>query len=280
MAELFGGIEGGGTKFICAVGSGPDDIRAETRFPTTTPQETLGKAIAFFQEQQAIHGQLNAIGLACFGPLDPNLASPGAGDGLHWYDVCHLSIDGRGWTDTAHPFDRLPARAEKIVPAPVWELSHHTAGMTVRFATAGNRPLQHQTTRRQRIASGSRSRPGSGRARRSSTWPATGRTIISGSISPVGRKSRIRIKRPKATASRYPASSGIRATSRISAIPSRSPPSMAPVIFPIAEEQDHALEWREGGHTGRIGTTVFNGLFQVISQGCLVAQIAGHYSAQ
>lgn len=26
MKALFGGIEGGGTKFVCAVGTGPDDI--------------------------------------------------------------------------------------------------------------------------------------------------------------------------------------------------------------------------------------------------------------
>jgi fructokinase len=34
---LFGGVEAGGTKFVCVVGSGPDDIRGETRFPTTMP---------------------------------------------------------------------------------------------------------------------------------------------------------------------------------------------------------------------------------------------------
>ena len=68
MAALYGGIEGGGTKFVCAVGCGPDDIKAETRFPTTTPQETLEKAVAFFCEQQAIHGPLAALGLASFGP--------------------------------------------------------------------------------------------------------------------------------------------------------------------------------------------------------------------
>ncbi len=79
MAALFGGIEGGGTKFVCAVGSGPGDIRAEVRFPTTTPEETLGKAIDFFRAQQAIHGPLAALGIACFGPLDPHPASPGYG---------------------------------------------------------------------------------------------------------------------------------------------------------------------------------------------------------
>ncbi len=73
---LFGGIEGGGTKFVCAVGTGPDDIRAEKRFPTTTPQETMAQAVDFFKQQEADFGQLSAIGFACFGPLDPNPDSP------------------------------------------------------------------------------------------------------------------------------------------------------------------------------------------------------------
>lgn len=76
MTKLFGGIEAGGTKFVCAVGSSPDDIRAERRFQTTTPDETIGQAIAFFREQQAAQGELAAIGVAAFGPLDPNPASP------------------------------------------------------------------------------------------------------------------------------------------------------------------------------------------------------------
>jgi fructokinase len=73
---LFGGVEGGGTKFVCAVGTGPDDIRAETRFPTTTPDETLRKAIAFFKEQENQHGKLSAIGMGSFGPIDPRSGSP------------------------------------------------------------------------------------------------------------------------------------------------------------------------------------------------------------
>jgi fructokinase len=72
---LFGGIEAGGTKFVCAVGTGPDDFRAETRFPTTTPEETIGQAIAFFKAQ-AQKEPLAAIGIASFGPVDPNPVSP------------------------------------------------------------------------------------------------------------------------------------------------------------------------------------------------------------
>lgn len=72
---LFGGIEGGGTKFVCAVGTGPDDIRAETRFPTDQPEETIAQAIAFFREQE----RLDAIGIASFGPIDPDPDSPSFG---------------------------------------------------------------------------------------------------------------------------------------------------------------------------------------------------------
>lgn len=73
--SLFGGIEAGGTKFVCAVGTGPDDLRAEIRFPTSTPEDCIGQAIAFFREQ-AKREPLEAIGIASFGPVDPNPASP------------------------------------------------------------------------------------------------------------------------------------------------------------------------------------------------------------
>jgi len=72
---VFGCIEGGGTKFVCAVGSGPDDLRAEIRIPTTTPSQTLGAVLDFLRESQRDHGPLAAIGVACFGPLDARPAS-------------------------------------------------------------------------------------------------------------------------------------------------------------------------------------------------------------
>ena len=73
MTQLIGGIEAGGTKFVCAVGTGPDDIRDSVRFPTTTPEETIGQAIAFFQRQTE---PVTAIGIGSFGPVDPNPHSP------------------------------------------------------------------------------------------------------------------------------------------------------------------------------------------------------------
>jgi fructokinase len=73
MRPLYAGIEAGGTKFICAVGSGPDDIRADVQFATTTPQETIGRVLDFLQPFRA---ELDAVGIASFGPVDPNPASP------------------------------------------------------------------------------------------------------------------------------------------------------------------------------------------------------------
>ena len=72
---LFGGIEGGGTKFVCAVGTGQGEILAETRFPTTRPDETLARSVDFFKEQIQVLGPLASIGVAMFGPLDPRPAS-------------------------------------------------------------------------------------------------------------------------------------------------------------------------------------------------------------
>jgi fructokinase len=75
MTGLYGGVEAGGTKFVCAVGGGPDDLRAEMRFPTTTPAETLQRTSEFF-ERAARSERIAAIGIAAFGPLDPNPNSP------------------------------------------------------------------------------------------------------------------------------------------------------------------------------------------------------------
>ncbi len=72
---LFGGIESGGTKFICMIGSTPDNLLAEIRIPTTTPEETIRKVIEFFNPYVS-SGELTAIGIAAFGPLDLDPNSP------------------------------------------------------------------------------------------------------------------------------------------------------------------------------------------------------------
>jgi fructokinase len=76
MPPLHAGIEAGGTKFVCVAGSGPDDVRAEVRFPTTTPGATLRQALEFFRDQRARLGPFAAAGIASFGPVDLDRSSP------------------------------------------------------------------------------------------------------------------------------------------------------------------------------------------------------------
>ena len=63
---VFGGIEAGGSKWNCAVGTGPDDLRAVSTIATATADETLGEAVAFFDRE----GPVDAIGIGSFGPVD------------------------------------------------------------------------------------------------------------------------------------------------------------------------------------------------------------------
>ncbi|HTL61454.1 MAG TPA: ROK family protein [Nitrospira sp.] len=65
--EIFGGIEAGGTKFICGIGTGPHDLQVVS-FPTVAPDETIRQAIRFFRD--AAGPRLSAVGIASFGPID------------------------------------------------------------------------------------------------------------------------------------------------------------------------------------------------------------------
>ena len=61
---LLGGIEAGGTKFVCAAGTGQGSILLKTTFPTTSPQETLAKAVQFFTRQLNDLGPIAGLGIA------------------------------------------------------------------------------------------------------------------------------------------------------------------------------------------------------------------------
>lgn len=56
-------------------------------------------------------------------------------EALVWLDIGQFGVEGRGWSDTKTFYDRLPARAERMVRPPVWNLSRNSAGMLVRFVT-------------------------------------------------------------------------------------------------------------------------------------------------
>ena len=69
-----GAIEGGGTKFVCAIGDESGNIFERISIPTTTPTETLNKVIDFFKDKN-----ITDIGFGSFGPIDLNEKSSSFG---------------------------------------------------------------------------------------------------------------------------------------------------------------------------------------------------------
>lgn len=85
--------------------------------------------------------------------IDKQRAVSQLGDPSVWYDIRELDIEGKGWQDTEHFYDRLPARAKGVVREAVWELGHQSAGMCVRFVTDATTIKARWTLRSDRLAS-------------------------------------------------------------------------------------------------------------------------------
>jgi fructokinase len=75
MKRVYGGIEAGGTKFVCMVAEDPQRVIHEARIPTAHPDQTIRQVVEFF-EPYVSRGELASIGIAAFGPLDLDPASP------------------------------------------------------------------------------------------------------------------------------------------------------------------------------------------------------------
>lgn len=89
MSKLYGSLEAGGTKFVCAVGDETFQVLEKVQFPTTTPEETLAKTIAFFKSYE---DRLAGIAIGSFGPIDIDEDSPTYGyitstPKPHWSNV-------------------------------------------------------------------------------------------------------------------------------------------------------------------------------------------------
>jgi fructokinase len=93
---VYGGIETGGTKWECAIGTGPYDLRAEGTVATTTPDETIEGVIAFFERE----GPVAAVGIGSFGPIDPNP------DSATWGHITSTPKPGWAYTDVAREIAR------------------------------------------------------------------------------------------------------------------------------------------------------------------------------
>ena len=84
------GIEAGGTKFFISVGNKKGEVLDRVRIDTTTPEETMPKVIEVMYQFKKKY-EFSAIGVGCFGPLDPNPNSSTYGyitstPKLYWQD--------------------------------------------------------------------------------------------------------------------------------------------------------------------------------------------------
>ncbi|MDT8449349.1 MAG: ROK family protein [Wenzhouxiangellaceae bacterium] len=90
--QIIGGIEAGGTKFVCAVAINPARVLDRHTVVTTTPDATLAEVVEFFRSAQRRFGRLRALGVASFGPVELDLRSPDYGSitqtpKAHWNHV-------------------------------------------------------------------------------------------------------------------------------------------------------------------------------------------------
>jgi fructokinase len=86
-------VEAGGTKWVCAVGTGPDDLGPTTVIPTGDPAETIAATVAFL----AAAGPVDAVGIGSFGPVDLRPGSP------TWGHITATPKPGWSNTDVAGP---------------------------------------------------------------------------------------------------------------------------------------------------------------------------------
>jgi fructokinase len=89
--SYFAGVIVGGTKVICAIAKGPNDIVSQTRISTTLPKETIKKVVEYINQSNIDYG-ISGIGITSFGPLniDPESDRYGYIGGTpkpHWSNV-------------------------------------------------------------------------------------------------------------------------------------------------------------------------------------------------
>lgn len=67
---ILGALEAGGTKMVCAIGDERGQVLERISIPTKTPEENMPEMISYFKEKN-----IEALGIGCFGPIDPDLKS-------------------------------------------------------------------------------------------------------------------------------------------------------------------------------------------------------------
>jgi fructokinase len=95
---MLGGVELGGTKVVCVVGTSPDDVLAACSIHTADPESTLAQAVRFFEQLAVEHGPVDAVGVATFGPVELRPGHPRYGH------VTTTPKPGWSWVDVAGVF--------------------------------------------------------------------------------------------------------------------------------------------------------------------------------
>ncbi|MBL8551266.1 MAG: ROK family protein [Hyphomonadaceae bacterium] len=128
---LFGLVEAGGTKVALGIASGPDAILEEGRIETTTPDETLARSVDWVRAAAARHGAIKAVGVASFGPIELDRASPA------WGALRATPKPGWSGADMVAPFReafRAPVGFDTDVNAAALAEQRWGAGRDVRLA--------------------------------------------------------------------------------------------------------------------------------------------------
>ncbi|MCJ2185706.1 ROK family protein [Novosphingobium beihaiensis] len=146
--KTYGLIEAGGTKFVLGIAHGPDAVLETIRIPTTAPDETIGAVCEWF----GARGPLDAIGLASFGPVELDRASP------KWGHILNTPKPGWSGADLAGPLARAfccPVSVDTDVNAAALAESRWGAGqgqrcvvyLTVGTGIGGGAVIEGQTLR-------------------------------------------------------------------------------------------------------------------------------------
>lgn len=132
MGKLYGSIEAGGTKFVCAVGDEEYTVVDKTQFPTTTPEETIAQTIAYFK---AFEADLAGIAIGSFGPIDidPSSETYGYITTTPKPGLANVDLLGRLSTAFEIPFDvttdvNSSAYGEALARPGVESLVYYTIG--------------------------------------------------------------------------------------------------------------------------------------------------------
>jgi fructokinase len=132
---MFGAIEAGGTKFVCAVGSAAQGSARTATIPTRDPDATFADVAAFFTQAVADLGPIEALGIGSFGPLDVDPRSPTYGTILatpkpHW-EGANLLARARAFLDVPMGLDTDVNAAALAEAAQAGPEMRHLAYVTI-----------------------------------------------------------------------------------------------------------------------------------------------------